>query len=298
MYCFINPEPTFTMSQTFYFTTDRVKCDVDMGVFSSPDGVLLTAKPRHSQKLQVWELSQGDERPDIMLPVGDVYPSRDGKFINIIVDNTCVRTFRSDCGVLYGEVHFGQGSIADIDVGSKYVMFSIYKGAGPCIIDTERSEVLHKFAYHTHAVAISADESFVAFNSERSILLYELPVIKRRCVAQVTDIASDIIFVDETPKCYIQTQSKLIEAVQFDVINRKYFTKTVLTDLDSRECIPSNQKEQMLVRCGKTLHLIDTVKDVVKVRFKKLPPGVFVDSSSTFSGAGFSPDDSMVLATR
>ena len=267
-------------------------------MFSSPDGVLLTAKPHHSHRLQVWELSQGDERPDIMLPVGDVYPSRDGKFINIIVDSGCIKTFRSDCGVQYGEVYFGRGTISDIDIGNKYVMFSNHKGVGPYIIDVERSEVLHKFAYHTHAVAISDGETFVAFNSERSILLYELPVIKRRCVAQVTDVVTDIIFIDESPKSYTLTQSKLLEAVQFDVINRKYFTRTVLTDLEARECIPSNRKQQMLVRCGKTIHLIDTVKDVVKTRFQQLPPGVFVDSSSTFSGAGFTPDDSLICATR
>ena len=285
------------MCETFCIA-GGIKCVIDIDVFSSPDGVLLTAKPRHSHKLQVWELSHEDERPDIMLPVGDVYPSRDGKFINIIVDSSCIKTFRSDCGVQYGEVNFGKGTIADIDIANKYVMFSVRKGAGPYIIDVERSEILHKFAYHTHAVAISKEETFVAFNSERNILLYELPVIKRRCVAQVTDIVKDIIFVDETPKCYVLTQSKLLEAVQFDVINRKYFTKTVLTDLDARECIPSNRKEQMLVRCGKAIHLIDTVRDVVKERFKKLPPGVFVDSSSTFSGAGFTPDDSMIVATR
>lgn len=277
--------------------SNGVKCPVDIDVFTSPDGILLTAKPSYSSRLQVWELMHGEERPDIMLPVGLVKPTRDGKFMNIFVEKG-IKIHRSDCGVLHGEVEIGSGKIADVDVSNKYLTFAIHKGTGPYVVDIERSEVIHKFTYHTHAVALSGNETYLAFNSERNILLFELPVMQRKCVATATDVPHDIIFINDNPKCFVLTKTKLIESIAFDVINRKYKCKTVLTDLDARECIPSNSKEMLLVRCGKTIHVIDTYTDQVRSRFQKMPSGVFVDKSSTFSGAGFTPNDKMIVATR
>ena len=273
-------------------------CPIDIDVFSSPDTILLIAKPYYSSRLRVWELKNGEERPDIMLPIGEVRPSKDGKYINIFVENTTIKTFRSDCGVQHGEVEYGMGNVADCDVSTKYIAFGTQKGAGPYVIDIERCEILHKFTYHTHAVAISDGENFLAFNSERNILLYELPLMTRQCVAKATDVSHDILFIDESPKCYVMTKSKLIEAVTFNIINRKFTCKTILTDLEAKECIQSNSKRRMIVRCRKTLHIIDTKLDKVCTSIQKLPPGMFMDSSSVFSGAGFTPNDRMIVATR
>ena len=275
-----------------------VKCPVDIDVFSSPDGILLTAKPAHSQRLRVWELLNGDERPDVLLPLGDIKPTRNGRFLNIFVENKTLKTYRSDCGVLCGEIEYGPGTIADVDVSNRYLALVLQKGAGPYVFDLERSEILHKFTYHTHAVAISDEETYVAFNAERSILLYELPTMQRRCVATATDIPHDIIFINELPKCIILTKTKLIESILFDVVNRKFKSKSILTDLGAKECIPSNSKRQIIVRSTKTLYIVDTLLDKVTTKFQKLPPGVFVDNSSQFTGAGFTPDDSMVVASR
>ncbi|WAR02876.1 NWD2-like protein [Mya arenaria] len=271
---------------------------IDIDVFSSPDGILLAAKPTYSSRLRVWELSNGEERPDIMLPLGAVRPSRGGKYINIFVDDCKLKTYRSDSGVFHGEMSYGPGKIAHVDVASKYLGLVLQKGAGPYVFDLERSEILHKFSYHTHAVAISDNEAYVLFNAERNILLYELPTMERRCVATATDVAHDIIFINDIPKCYVMTKTKLLESIQFDVVNRKSKTKTILTDMEAKECIPSNSKNLLIVRCSKTLHVVDTVLDRVRARFQKLPPGVFVDNSSQFSGAGFTPDDKMVVAAR
>ena len=277
---------------------NNTNCQIDIDVFTSPDGILLVAKPTYSSRLRVWELANGDERPDIMLPVGDVRPTKDGRYINILVNDRSVKTYRSNCGVLHGEVEFSHGKVSNIKVSNKYIAFVQYKGAGPCVIDIERSEILHKFKYHTHAVAISEDEKYVAFNAERNILLYELPVMERKCVATASDVAHEILFVNDASKCYVMTKTKIVESISFDVVNRKFKCKGILTDMNAKKCVLSNSKNLLIVQCDKVLHVIDTAIDKVRTRFQKLPPGVFVDSSSTFSGSGFSPDDSMIIATR
>lgn len=275
-----------------------IRCPIDIGVFTSSDGILLTAKPAHSQRLRVWGLSHGDERPDVLLPLGEIRPTRNGQYLNIFVENKTMKTYRSDCGVLHGEIEYGPGDISDMDVSNKYLALVLKKGAGPYVFDLERSKILHKFTYHTHAVAISDEESYVAFNAERLILLYELPVMQRKCVATATDIPHDIIFINELPKCIVLTKTKLVESILFDVVNRKFHSKSILTDMEAKECIPSNSKRRLIVRSSKTLYLVDTLLDRVTTRFQKLPPGVFVDNSSQFTGAGFTPDDSMVVAAR
>jgi len=285
----------------------QYECDVgggddnkplDIDVFSSPDGILLAAKPSYSSRLRVWELSNGEERPDIMLPLGTVRPSRGGKYINIFVGDNKLKTYRSDSGVLHGEIQYGPGQMADVDVSNKYLALVLKKGAGPYVFDLDRSEILHKFTYHTHAVAISDNEEYVAFNAERNVLLYELPTMERRCVATATDVAHDIIFITDMPTCYVLTKTKLLESIRFDIVNRKTKTKTILTDMEAKECIPSYSKKLMIVRCSKTLHIVDTYMERVRTRFQRLPAGVFVDNNSQFSGAGFTPDESMVVAAR
>ncbi|KAL3857424.1 hypothetical protein ACJMK2_012096 [Sinanodonta woodiana] len=275
-----------------------IRCPTDLDMITYPDGIMLTAKTNYSSQLQVWDVESGDQRPDMMIPCGQVYPTRDGKHLNVFQHNGVIKTYTSDSGVQYGEVEYGAGVVADIEVSNKYIAFSVKKEPGPYVVDIEKSEILHKFGFHTHAVAISEEETYVAFNSERNILLFELPVMQRRCIAQATGIAHDIIFINEFPKCYVFTKSNLIEAVIFDVINKKSTCKTVLSELEAKECVLSNSKALLLVRSGRSLVLIDTVKDEIVRRFQKLPPGIFVDNADTFSGAGFTVSDEMIVATK
>ena len=47
---------------------------------------------------EVWELTQGEPRQDMQLPVGEVYPTRDGKFLAILKGSF----FKPFCGVSIG----------------------------------------------------------------------------------------------------------------------------------------------------------------------------------------------------
>ena len=276
----------------------NVFCPIDIDVFNSPDGILLTAKPHFSSRVRVWELSRGDSRPDMMMPLGEIHPTRDGRFLNVFQNDHMIKIYRSDCGELHGEIAYGHGRVSDIEVSNRYITFCVEKSTGPYIIDIKSKIVIHRFSYHSHAVAISPDDNFVAFNSEKSILLYQLPLMERKCVAQASDVPQDIIFVNNKLKCFIFTKSKVVETIDFDTVSRKFTCKFIFNDLELRECVLSNTHKYLLCRASKCLHLIYTHDNKLLRKFNQLPEDVIVEQSSNFTGAGFTPEDRYIVATR
>ncbi|XP_060064911.1 NACHT and WD repeat domain-containing protein 2-like [Ylistrum balloti] len=276
----------------------NVYCPVDIDVFSSEDGILLTAKPYYSSRVRVWELSRGDPRPDMMMPVGEIHPTRNGKYLNVFQNDRSVKIFKSDCGELHGKVEYGLGTMSDLEVSNKYLVFAIEKGAGPYVIDLTRCVLLHKFSFHTHAVAINPNDTHLTFNSGRTLILYELPLMERRCVAQTSDVPQDIIFISKSLTCFVLTRSKMVESVFFDIFNRKYKTNCILTDLETKECILSHTEKYLLVRSAKCLHQVNVDTEKIIRKYQQLPNGIFVDPLSQYTGAGFTPDDELIVASR
>ncbi|CAG2228574.1 unnamed protein product [Mytilus edulis] len=276
----------------------NVFCPIDIDVFNSPDGILLTAKPHFSSRVRVWELSRGDSRPDMMMPLGEIHPTRDGRFLNIIQNDQMIKIYRSDCGELHGEIVYGHGRVSDIEVSNKYITFCVEKGTGPYIIDVDAKSVLHRFSFHAHAVAVSPDENYVAFNSEKNILLYQMPLMERKCMAQASDVPQDIIFSNNKPKCFIFTKSKIVESIEFDVVSRKFTCKFIFSDLELRQCVISNTQKYLLCRSAKCLHLVYTHDNKLLRKFDKLPEDVIVEQSSNFTGAEFTPEDKYIVASR
>lgn len=60
---------------------------------------------------QVWELSQGEPRQDLHLPVGAVHPSSDGRYLAILRDNRHVSIYKTDSGELHGHVDYNYGEV-------------------------------------------------------------------------------------------------------------------------------------------------------------------------------------------
>ncbi|KAJ8312754.1 hypothetical protein KUTeg_010127 [Tegillarca granosa] len=276
----------------------NVSCPVDIDVFNTPDGILLTAKPYYSSRVRVWELSQGDPRPDMMMPVGEIHPTRDGRFLNVFQNDKSVKIYKSDCGEQHAEVDYGYGVMSDIEVSNKYLAFAIQKGAGPYVIDIERGKLLHKFSFHTHAVAISPEDSYLVFNSGRNCLLFELPLMERRCIAVAGDVPQDIIFISGSLTCFVLTKSKTVEALFFDTINRKYTCNWILTDVEIRECVLSHTEKYLMARSARCLHIVETESEKVVRKLSQLPDEIIVEPSSSFTGAGFTPNDKLVVASR
>jgi hypothetical protein len=60
---------------------------------------------------QVWELSQGEPRPDLTLPYGSVHPSNDGQYLAILRDHRHVGIYKTDSGEQHGQLDYGYGEV-------------------------------------------------------------------------------------------------------------------------------------------------------------------------------------------
>ncbi|GFO41156.1 NACHT and WD repeat domain-containing protein 1 [Plakobranchus ocellatus] len=276
----------------------NITSSIDVDVFNTAEGILMTAKPFYSTKLKVWELTQGEPRQDMQLPVGEVYPTRDGKFLAILKGSKNVLIYKTDCGELHGKISCEYGEVVSVAMGNRYLILSIDRGVGPFVMDLFRAELLHKFSSHSDAVAISGDESHMAFNSGSLIIVHSLPTMERRCVGQASDVPVQLAFTQDASRCYILTKSKLLQVMHFDPINKKSSTHDILSDFNSVEFILSHNESCVLVRANRCLYLVCSNKLRLSHRLCQAHPGVFVETMTSFTGAGFSPADDMVVASR
>ena len=69
--------------------------------------------------------------------------------------------------------------------GKRYLAISVERGVGPVVVDLENCCLLHRFAYHSHALAFSPDETLLCFNTGHLVLLYSLPLMERKSVRVV-----------------------------------------------------------------------------------------------------------------
>ena len=275
-----------------------IKSAVDTDVFQSPDGILMTAKPYYSTCLKVWELTRGEIRQDMQMPVGQVHHSKDGRYLCIFTKNKWVTVYKTDSSEVYANVNYGYGVMLHVNISKKYLAFTTDRGVGPIVIDLEMGKVLHKFSFYAQTVAISPNESFLAFNSGRSILLYSLPLMERKCVGQTSDDPVQIMFTSKGAVCFILTQTKFLESVQFDVTNRVSTTHGVIHDLEMKDFTLSHSEKYILVRSMRCLYIIVTKDRTILHRLQQMPPGPFTETMTSFTGAGFTPRDAMVVASR
>ncbi|XP_012940861.1 uncharacterized protein LOC101863359 [Aplysia californica] len=277
---------------------ETVTSAVDVDVFNTSDGILMTAKPFYSTCLKVWELTQGEPRQDMHMPVGEVHPTRDGRYLAILKGGKEVLIFKTDCGELHGQIECGFGDVISVAMGNRYLALNIDRGVGPYLLDLWEAQLVHKFTHHSHAVAINADDSHVAFNTGTLVLVHSLPLMERRCVGQASDIPLQILFNAQATKLYILTQSKLLQVMKFDTTNRKTSTSDIISDMAIQDFKLSRSEKFVLVRCLRCLYLICTQKEALQHRLERVPPGVFVETMTCYTGADFNPSDSMVVASR
>ncbi|XP_067664530.1 NACHT and WD repeat domain-containing protein 2-like [Haliotis asinina] len=275
-----------------------IRSSVDVDVFNSPDGILMTAKPYYSKTLKVWELTQGEPRQDMQMPIGEIHPSKDGKYLNIFSRNRFVTIYKSDCGEVHANVDFGYGEVGYVNISNQYIAFTTRHNASPCVIDIVKGKVLHRFSCRSNAVAIGPKERYIVFNADRNIMLYSLPLMERKCVGQSNDEPMQIAFIDTQMKCYVLTKTRLLQSIHFDVVNRVSATSGIVEDMQIKEFKVSHLEHMILVRSSRCLYLVDTDTETIKHRLQKMPPGVFVKTMTSFTGAGFTPKDDLVVASR
>ena len=60
----------------------------------------------------------------------------------------------------------------------------------------------------------------------------------------------------------------------------------------------SHTERYVVVRSLRCLYLINSHNDCLKHRLDRVPPGVFVETMTCYTGADFNPTDDMVVASR
>lgn len=263
----------------------------------SPRGIFLTAKTAGSLSLRAWEITKGDPRPEIVMPFGQIYSTTDGNFLNVFCNDGTVRIFRSDCGELYDSIEYKYDDIAGVCVSKKYLALVLQREPGPYLINVADASLIHRFSYHSRTIAFNSQETYFVCESGRTIYLFELPQLVRKCTGEASDVPKQIILW-ENKKCFVVTKSKQVEAITFDITNKHFRRNNLMTDIDIRDMKLSNNGSTLVIMAGKSLRLFATSTEKQKPLNNNLPSCCLAYPSSNYASVSYSVDDSLLIAIR
>ncbi|XP_062617256.1 NACHT and WD repeat domain-containing protein 2-like [Saccostrea cucullata] len=263
----------------------------------SPCGIFLTAKTAGSLSLRAWEISKGDPRPEIVMPFGQIYATKDGNFLNVFCNDGTVRIFRSDCGELYDSIEYKYDDIASVCLSKKYLALALQRETGPYLIDVTEASLIHRFSYHSRTMAINSEETYFVCESGRNIFLFELPRLVRKCAGEASDVPKQLVLWGDT-KCFVVTKSKQVESITFDITNKHYRRNNLMTDIDIRDMKLSNTGFILVIMTGKSLRLFSTSTEKHKFINNDLPPCCSTYPSSNYTSVSFSADDKLLIGIR
>lgn len=278
-----------------------IRSDIDVDIIQSKDTLLLTAKPFYSSRMQIWDVTQGEPKPEMTLPKGsEVYPTLNGDYINLIKNNRFLQTFSIESGELYGEVEFGHGNIGDVAVANRYVVIRFDQGPGPAIVDIIARANITRLRYQCDAIALSEDDKYMVCNKGYILMLHELPVLeKARLLVKASNIPVKITFSrSKSPQIYVLYQDKRIQVIDFDLPNKKAKRTDIVQDFEIQDFKLSHKQELLMARAGRCLFFFYTKDRSFAYRIQEMPSGAFVEKLSKFKEAGFTLDDKLVVAAR
>ena len=278
---------------------DNIRSNLDVGIIQCEHAVLLAAKPFYSTQMRVWDVTHGESKPEMTLtPGSEVFPTLNGKFINVIKNSRQLQTIRLDSGEIYGEIEFGYGSIAQVEVANRYVAITFTDTPGPVIMDIDAGVLLHRMSHQTDAVAISRDDRYLLCNHGHCLLLFSLPLVERCCVLPCQNPPEKLLLAKSNSHCYVLFRDKEIQVVDINYVNRKMKPKGIVRDLELRDFKLSHTETMLLCRASRCLYLFNTRNHSLMHRINSMPSGVFVEKLSVFRDAGFSPNDKLLVAAR
>ena len=276
-----------------------IHSDIDVELVQNEDTVFLTAKPFHGTRMRIWDISQGEPQPDLVLPAGSrSYSTPNGTYVNLFKNNRSLQTYRMDSGELFGEVEFGHANIKQVQASNKYVAFTFEQAASPVILDIEAHQLLHRFQYQARAVGISRDERYLVTNNGRVIAVHSFPLMERKCVMETSHIPEKILFSSDNSKFYVQDSGHELKCLRMNYIHRKGKSTGIVRDIEMKDFKLSHSENMLLVRSSRCLYIFDTVKESISHRITSMPSGVFIERLSTFKEAGFTPNDELIVAAR
>lgn len=158
----------------------------DVVLIQKEDSVLLAAKPLHDSDIRLWDIQEGEARPEVKTISGSkLYPSPDGTFVHTVRNNRFFCSTHLNSGEDCVEINFGHNNIASVSVTENYAALAFEQSPSPALIDLRDRKFLKKLDYSCSTVAISSDEKLLACNSGRCITVHSIPNLERVAVLQV-----------------------------------------------------------------------------------------------------------------
>ena len=263
----------------------------------SPIGIFLTAKTFGFHSLRTWEISKGDPLPEIAMPFGQIHATRDGNFLNVFCNDGTVKIFRSDCGELYDSIEYKFDDIINVCVSEKYLALALQREPGPYLINVAEASLVHRFSYHSRTVAFNSKETHFVCDSGKTLYLFDLPQLVRRCTGEASDVPSRTVLWEDK-KCFVVTKSKHLESITFDIVNKRSQRKNLMTDIDIRDMKLSNTGFALVIMTGKSLRMFSTFSEREMHLDNNLPPCCLSFPSSNYVNVSFSCDDTSLVAIR
>ena len=260
--------------------------------------LLVATKPVSCTQCKFWDISLGEQRPSLALPSGKVYFTPDGSLIVMFKSFRYVSIYRTLSGNLCGVVEYGPGKPKHVTLTNRYLAFSTENTVSPTIIDIQARMVLHTFNYQSNVLSISKDDQKLIFSTDGRMLLYDLPLMDRKCAVQTNDEPLKILFVTDNNHFYVMSRSRQVTSFKFHPLKKTISSKAITRSLEIRDIQMSNSGKMLLVEAARELQIFNINTDGLKFTLGKLPDEVHVEPKSTFIGAGFSPDDTKLISSR
>ena len=272
------------------------KLEVD--IIQTHHTVLLTVKPEKSTILRVWDVQGGDRRADMEVLPGKIVPSRNGKFLHVFYGGTSLKTYETDSAEEYGEVTHGTFLPSSVAVGDRYVAFVNSRQNGPVVVDVMAGRLLHHMSYSTQTVAISNDDRFLICAVGEKMYIHQFPVMELRLMIKTDSSIERILFTVLPSEFLVLSREKGLCKYVMDLKLKRSSKHSIYKDIQIQDFLLSPTGSKVLVRSSRRLSVFSTSTTKLCFSIERFQNEAYIEELSTFSGAGFSPKDRLLLATR
>ncbi|CAD5120533.1 DgyrCDS9098 [Dimorphilus gyrociliatus] len=272
----------------------------DVVLIEKEDSILLAAKPLHEADIRLWDIQEGEARPEVKSIAGSkLYPSPNGTFVHGVRNNRFFCSTHLNSGECQSEINFGHNNIASVFITENYAALAYEQSPSPALIDLKERKVLKKLDYSCSTLAISSDEKLLACNSGRCITIHSIPNLERVAVLQGPDTPVSILFLSDSFKFYVRYKNHEIQMNSIRPSSlQKNKSSSILKDIELKDTQLSNDSSMLLARATRCLYILDTSNNKLLTRISKMPPGLFSETMTPFKVAGFAYKDSFVVGAR
>ncbi|XP_064612273.1 NACHT and WD repeat domain-containing protein 2-like isoform X2 [Liolophura sinensis] len=265
--------------------------------FQTSDGLMVAVPNPANKSTDLWNLSLQRQVRGVSLPTGNFYPTSCGDSVCVVGQDNTISAHYTDTGQEQWTTKCDK-DIAELVVGEHYLAFTTKKGPGPTVLDVDNGELIHRLFHHCRCVAISAEDKFLLCGSDTSLFLYTLPLVERQLVIETGEIVLKLKFFTAACKFLILSNAGRLSLYNSDLAFKSFSTVRLVRDFEILDFVLNNKENMVLVRSAHCLRICDVMQGTLVHTLNALPGNVCMDRSSVFSGAAFTPDSCLVVASR